>query len=89
MRAVTTPDRGHTLYVNLSGDFVSRFTGSPATARLMLQSIVNTLTLPANNIGNARRVFFLIDTMRLESFHGVGEFNLAFEYSDLYEGYGE
>jgi hypothetical protein len=74
-------DRGtFSMYVDLSGDFASRFIGSPAIARLMLQSIVNTLTLIGNNEITVRQVFFLIDSDRYDVFHGVSGFNLAFEY---------
>jgi spore germination protein GerM len=71
------------LYVDFTGDFESRFIGSPRLAQLMLQSIVNTLTLIDNNphfSTRVLRVFFLIDSQRHETFNGVGDFNLAFEY---------
>jgi len=71
------------LYIDLSGDFMSRFIGTQAQARLMLQSIVNTLTLPANQrdvLNRIYEVFFLIDSQRYETFHGVANFHMYFTY---------
>lgn len=80
---MTEYDGAHnSLYIDLSGDFASRFIGSPALASLMLQSIVNTLTSSVNNEGQSAvdQVFFLIDSNRYEVFHGVNNFDLAFRY---------
>jgi len=64
------------MYINLSIEFYSRFTGSREHANLMIHSIVNTL------IAEVRvpisRVFFLIETQQLEYFHGVEDFHTAF-----------
>jgi spore germination protein GerM len=72
------------LYVDFSGEFSSRFIGSPALAGLMLQSIVNTLTLPSNQRRNwedrVLQVSFAVNTERPEVFHGVTGFNLPFTY---------
>ena len=76
------------MYVDLSGDFMSRFSGSRELARLMLQSIVNTLTLNGNNQERVNNVFFLIDSDRYDVFHGVLDFDAAFTYDHdiiLYE----
>jgi hypothetical protein len=64
------------IYVDLSPEFHSRFSGTPAQARLMLQAITHTML--ENILGTPRRVFFLIDSERWEEFHGVGDFNLGF-----------
>jgi hypothetical protein len=81
VRQVMYDPVGRSLYVDFSGDFMSRFSGSQKLAQLMLQSIVNTLTLPANNeaLTRVNRVFFTVDSERYEVFHGVGNFNLGFE----------
>lgn len=65
------------IYVDLSSEFHSRFTGTPAQARMMLQSITHTML---ENAGSnvQRRVFFLIDSERWDEFHGVSDFNLGF-----------
>jgi len=69
------PDSG--VYVDLSGEFHSRFAGTPAQAQLMLQSVTHTML--ANAGGNIpRRVFFLIDSERKDDFHGVGDFHMGF-----------
>jgi len=76
------------MYVDLSGDFMSRFSGNRELASLMLQSIVNTLTLPGNNREHVWNVFFLIDSSRYDVFHGVLGFDAAFTYDHdiiLYE----
>jgi spore germination protein GerM len=84
IRMINYEPSNRSLYVDFSGEFMSRFFGTPQTARLMLQSIVNTLTLISNNEDmNTRvdRVFFLVDSQRHEVFHGVTDFNLAFMYN--------
>jgi germination protein M len=76
-------DPGHrSLYVDFSIDFSSRFIGNHTLAALMLQSIVNTLTLEANSEWQTRvhQVYFLINSERLETFHGVSNFHSAFRY---------
>jgi spore germination protein GerM len=74
-------------YVNLSGDFVSRFSGGTDLARLMVYSVVNSLT---DNLVNVRRVQFLIDSERLDQLHGMTDFHQAFEWDEtLLEGYME
>jgi len=73
--AIETPS----LYINLSGEFVTGFSGSPAQAQLMIAAIVNTVL--ANPQG-PRQVFFLVDWSRLETFHGVGDFMRGFEYDE-------
>ena len=74
------------VYVDLSGDFITRFVGTSQQAGLMLQSIVNTLTYSANNPettgGNQIvQVFFLVNSQRYQTFHGVLDFDLAFTYN--------
>ena len=63
------------VYVNLSIDFVNRFTGGQELAGLMIQSIVNTLIA---ELRSPTRVFFWIETQQLEEFHGVPDFNTYF-----------
>jgi len=67
------------VYVNLSGEFITRFSGGPAQARLMVAAIVNTVL---ENTPQARRVFFLIDSSREEHIPGVADFSGAFEYDE-------
>jgi hypothetical protein len=84
VRSTSHDEDTRRLYVDLSGDFASRFIGSPHLARLMLQSIVNTLTLRANNPGRGpivNEVYFFIDSERLAVFHGVSGFDQAFTYN--------
>ena len=75
----------NSVYIDLSGDFVSRFEGTPQQAGLLIQSIANTLTLNVNNPDGwgapVNNVFFLVDGDRYETFHGVLDFNLAFTYN--------
>jgi len=71
------PDAG--IYVDLSSEFHSRFTGTTAQARMMLQSITHTL-LENDRSDVRQRVFFLIDSERWDEFHGVSDFNLGFTY---------
>jgi germination protein M len=74
-------------YVNLSSDFVNRFTGSSAMAQLMLYSIVNSLV---DNMGHVRRVQFLIDSERVDQFQGLTDFHQVFERNEaLIWGYAE
>ncbi|MCL2378212.1 MAG: GerMN domain-containing protein [Defluviitaleaceae bacterium] len=69
---------GSDIYVNLSGDFVTRFVGgSRELAELTIYSIVNTLIAELRPPGSPR-VFFLIDTQQLEEFHGVEDFHTYF-----------
>jgi germination protein M len=73
-----TIDEG-TCYVNLSSDFISRFNGSTATARLVVHSIVNTLT---RNITYIRRVMFLIDSEKVDQFQGITDFHQTYEWDE-------
>ena len=68
-------------YVNLSGEFHSRFLGDADASRLMIYSIVNSLTY---NVGHVRSVTFLIDSRRMERFHGVGNFHSSFEWDGVF-----
>jgi len=73
------------IYVNLSGEFMTRFSGSPTQARFMIQSIVNTVienSSPPGSPPTARQVFFLIDSARHDTFHGVADFDRGFEYDE-------
>ena len=73
------------IYVNLSGEFMTRFSGSPTQARFMIQSIVNTVienSSPPGSLPTARQVFFLIDSARHDTFHGVPYFDRGFEYDE-------
>lgn len=71
-------------YVNLSSDFNSKFT-NPALAKLMIYSIVNTLT---ENL-KVKRVQFLIESELWEQFQGLTEFNRLFEKDTaFYAGQG-
>ena len=72
-------DETFSVYVNLSGEFITRFSGGPAQARLMVAAIVNTVL---ENIPQARRVFFLIDSSREEHIPGVADFSGVFEYDE-------
>ena len=75
----------YTCYVNLSNEFINRFNGSASMARLMVYSIVNTLT---ENLTHVRRVQFLIDSERVDNLHGMTEFHQALEKDEtLYIGY--
>lgn len=65
------------IYVNLSSEFLTRFSGGSAQASFMLQSIVNTVL--ENSIG-ATQVFFLIDFAREEHVPVIGDLSGAFEY---------
>ena len=75
------------IYVNLSGEFHSRFTGDISMARLMILSIVNTLERIPDI--TASRVNFLIDSEPMEHFHGINDFHMGFLRNDdsllLYE----
>jgi len=86
VRWVTRDTETRSVYVDLSEDFLSQFEGTPQQAGLMLQSIVNTLTLPSNNpdtgtLHQINQVFFFINSDRPEVFHGVLDFDLAFTYN--------
>jgi len=73
------------VYVNLSSEFVTRFGGSPTQARLMIQSIVNTVienSSPPGSPAAVRQVFFLIDSARHDTFPGVPDFYRGFEYDE-------
>ncbi|MCL2603367.1 MAG: GerMN domain-containing protein [Defluviitaleaceae bacterium] len=82
IRIINYEPESRSLYVDFSGDFMNRFIGNAHISRLMLQSIVNTLTSTDNTDWTSRveRVFFLIDSQRHEIFHGVTDFNLGFVY---------
>ncbi|MCL2665665.1 MAG: GerMN domain-containing protein [Defluviitaleaceae bacterium] len=62
--------------VSLSGDFITRFTGGPSLARHTVYAIVNSLI---ENSSNVNRVQFLIDSERVEVFHGVADFDKVFD----------
>ena len=64
------------IYVDFSSEFYRGFSGNTAQARLMLQSVTHTML--ENISGTPRRVFFFIDTERLEEFHGLSDFDLEF-----------
>ena len=80
IRDVTPDVDAGGIYVNLSSEFLTHFSGTPAQARLMLYSIVNTVVY--NTPGSFRRVFFLVDSERMEQFHGVGDFKMAFNFNE-------
>jgi len=67
------------VYINLSGEFITRFSGGPLQARLMVAAIVNTVLA---NTPQTRQVIFLIDSAREEFFPGVGDFSAAFLYDE-------
>ena len=81
INAIIPVSVGHTnnVYVNLSTDFLTRFSGGPTQARLTTAAIVNTVLA---NTTSGRQVFFLIDSAREEHVHGIGDFSGAFEYDD-------
>ncbi|MCL2364434.1 MAG: GerMN domain-containing protein [Defluviitaleaceae bacterium] len=92
VRWITRDTDTRSVYVDLSEDFMSQFEGTPQQAGLMLQSIVNTLTLQDNNPDTSHlthtlnpqqvnQVFFFINSDRHETFHGVLDFDLAFTYN--------
>ncbi|MCL2357526.1 MAG: GerMN domain-containing protein [Defluviitaleaceae bacterium] len=78
---LTEPDAG--FYIDLSSEFHSRFAGSPAQARLMIQSITHTI-LENDGSNIPQRVFFLIDSDRWDEFHGVSDFNLGFVFDESF-----
>ena len=78
-RVLTVQIVGADIFVNLSGDFESRFVGNDALASLMIYSIVNTLLA---EFTSPTRVHFMIDTLQIEQFHGVPDFHLAFEFNE-------
>ena len=69
----------HDMFVNLSGDFMTRFTSGQELAYLMIYSIVNTLIAEFPTL---TRVHFLIDNLQIEQFHGVENFDLGFVRND-------
>ena len=88
VRSVTLMQDAGGYYVDLSSEFLNNFTGTPAQARMMIASIVNTLI--ENSGLRTRRVSFLIDSERREDFHGVSDFHLWFSFDEtLVMGYGE
>jgi len=77
------------IYVDLSSEFVTRFSGTQSQAQMMIASITNAVI---ENTGSprTRRVFFLIDSERREEFHGVPDFNLGFVFDEtMMLGYGQ
>ena len=71
------------VHVDLSSDFMTRFTYDTAIAELMIYSIVNTLTEvvlddPLTPLNSIIHVFFLIDTQPVENFHGITDFHMYF-----------
>ena len=81
INAVIPVTETNSVYVNLSSEFLTRFTGGPAQASLTTSAIVNTVL---RNSPGARQVFFLIDSAREEHVHGIGDFSGGFEYDDTY-----
>jgi len=49
---------------------------------LMIGSIVNTLVDSVTPLLRQRSVFFMIDSVRREDFHGVEDFHLAFHFDE-------
>jgi germination protein M len=78
-RIIDIVSEENTCYVDLSSEFVSRFNGSTAMARLMVYTIVNSLT---DNLTHVRRVQFLIDSERVDQFHGMTDFHQVFEWDE-------
>jgi len=72
---------GDHILIDFSSDFANRFVGGQELARLMIYSIVNTLTAQFSHI---HWVHFMIDARQVESFHGVEDFHLAFERDDTF-----
>jgi germination protein M len=68
--------------INLSGDFVNRFTGLQTMAELTLYSIVHSIKA---NVNHVRSVQFLIDSERRDMFHGVPDFNIFFEWDERWD----
>jgi germination protein M len=62
-------------YINLSSEF-SQFGGNTSLARLMVYSIVNSIT---ENLVNIRRVQFQINSEIVQEFMGITDFNQPFE----------
>jgi len=71
-----------TVYVNFSGDFITRFTGGHALAQLMLAAITNTVIENSPDF-RPRYVFFLIDSDREQNIPGFADFSKAFEYVEI------
>ena len=87
VRAVISVAEPPSVYVNLSSEFLTRFSGGPAQANLMIAAIVNTVL---SNSPSARQVFFLIDSAREEHVPGIGDFSFGFEYNEtIMMGYVE
>jgi len=90
VRSVNVVPAAGAVYVDLSSEFLTNFSGTPAQARLMIASIVNTLN-ESIVLGGLRtyRFFFLIDSTSREDFHGVSGFNLSFSFDEtVMLGYG-
>jgi len=77
LRVIPGPE-GFLVYIDLSNEFVTRFSGNQTQARLMIASIVNTLTYPGNIDFMNYQVRFFIDNQRREDFHGITNFHSAF-----------
>ena len=77
--SVTTFDAN--IYVNLSSEFYSRFTGDTHMARLMIMSIVNTLADIPDFTSNSR-INFLIESASMDQFHGISNFHMGFFRDD-------
>ncbi|MCL2839558.1 MAG: GerMN domain-containing protein [Defluviitaleaceae bacterium] len=81
VRDVITGEGVTDIYVDLSSAFLTGFSGTPTQANLMIGSIVNTL-IESTPGPRTRRVFFLIDSVRREDFHGVENFHLEFTFNE-------
>lgn len=62
-------------YVNLSNDFVSKLSGSTADEKLIIYSIVNSLT----ELNYVNKVQFLIEGEKISEFKGHYDFSKTFE----------
>jgi hypothetical protein len=71
---VETDESNSTCHVNFSSE-IQRFSGSSELARLMLYSIVNSLT----ELSNVKQVAFIIDSERVDQFKGVTGFDQVFK----------
>jgi len=82
IRNVVSVTETASIYVSLSGEFLTRFSGSTAQASQMIYSIVNTVIENSPQGVRPWQVFFLIDSDRRDEFHGVTDFDTGFEYNE-------
>ena len=75
-RILNARTEGGICSINLSEEFISNFGFTDATAELLLQSIIKSIM---ENVSTAQSIQFLIESERVEYFHGVPYFDTLFE----------